>query len=50
MVFKININVSNRVLVVLGVIGVLLIGGAIYLGFKVIPGLIDDKIWEVSNK
>ncbi|XP_050517986.1 sensory neuron membrane protein 1-like [Diabrotica virgifera virgifera] len=48
MVNAISFNVSNRILIILGVVGGILVFGAVFLGFKIIPDAVTTKLWETK--
>ncbi|KAG5867177.1 hypothetical protein JTB14_030927 [Gonioctena quinquepunctata] len=48
MVNKPILNVSGRTVVILGVFGLISIVAGLYVGFKVMPDVVTDKIWETK--
>ncbi|VEN39165.1 unnamed protein product [Callosobruchus maculatus] len=45
---KLNFKVSNKILFVLAIFGIFFSGLAYYFGFLALPGIVDDKIWEMK--
>nr|CAI5832880.1 unnamed protein product [Callosobruchus analis] len=45
---NLNLKLPNKVLIVLGVFGIFFSGLAYYFGFLALPGIVDDKIWEMK--
>nr|ANQ46505.1 sensory neuron membrane protein 2 [Phyllotreta striolata] len=48
MVNKNGLKLSNKVLIFVSVLGALMVIGGAYLGFKVVPDIIVNKIWETK--
>lgn len=48
MVNKLNCAINNRTITFLAIIGVLFIIGAFYGRYKVLPQIIQNKIWQVN--
>nr|ALR72545.1 sensory neuron membrane protein SNMP3 [Colaphellus bowringi] len=48
MLNKFNITVSGKIIVILGVFGLFCIFAGFYVGFKAVPDVITDKIWDMK--
>nr|UTN00851.1 sensory neurons membrane protein [Semanotus bifasciatus] len=48
MISKLTIRLSSKKLIFIGIVGFLLLSAGVYIGFKVVPNVIMDKIWDIK--